>query len=79
MRLLADWKEIRKRGKAERLRATINKLELHRRAIQAEQLKLTNQAELLEGTCEICDGEPVLSGLPLFPRLRRSSPASSLR
>ena len=60
MGLWEDWKEIRKKSKAERKRARINVLEVRRRDIQAEQLKLTNQAELLEGTCEIREGKPVL-------------------
>ena len=66
MRLWEDWKEIRKKSKAERKRARINVLEIRRRDIQAEQLKLTNQAELLEGTCEIREGKPVLTGAPLI-------------
>lgn len=66
MGLWTDWKEIRKPRKAERLRARINVLEIRRRDIQAEQLTLTNQAELLEGGCEIVDGKPVLTGAPLI-------------
>ena len=66
MGLWTDWKEIRKPRKAERLRARINVLEIRRRDIQAEQLTLTNQAELLEGGCEIRDGKPVLTGAPLI-------------
>ena len=79
MGLWTDWKEIRKPRKAERLRARINVLEIRRRDIQAEQLTLTNQAELLEGTCdcEMCggrgrcsckngEGKPVLTGAPLI-------------
>ena len=66
MRLWEDWKEIRKKSKAERNRARINVLEIRRRDIQAEQLTLTNEAELLEGGCEIVDGKPVLTGAPLI-------------
>ena len=66
MGLWADWKEVRKKSHAETIRASINALEVKRRAIQVEQLKLTNQAELLEGGCEIYDGKPVLTGAPLI-------------
>ena len=70
MSLLADWKEIRKKGRAEAIRRRITALGLKRRAIQAEQLKLTNEAELLEGTHDVCKigpdkGQPILTGTPL--------------
>ena len=77
MGLLADWKEVRKASKAQGLRDRINVLEVKRRAIQAEQLKLTNQAELLEGTCEICDGKPLLTGAPLILQPHPSKPSHS--
>lgn len=71
MGLWADWKEIRKKSKAEAIRARINVLEVKRRTIQAKQLELTHKAELLEGTCEICReganvGKPILTGSPLI-------------
>lgn len=75
MGLWDDWKEIRKAGKAKRKRARINVLEVRRRDIQAEQLKLTNEAELLEGCCEIRDGKPVLTGAPLILQKHESKHA----
>ncbi len=76
MGLWADWKEVRKKGKAAALRARGQKLGRKRRAIQVKQLALTNAAELLEGTCEICRqgphaGEPILSGSELAEEQRR--------
>ncbi len=68
MGMWADWKEIRKKSKAEGLRARISKYTVEILTIRAKQLQLTNQAELLEGTCAICEddgphlGEPILSG-----------------
>ena len=69
MGMWADWKEIRKKSKAEGLRARINTLELKRRAIMRAQMKLTNQAEVLEGCCELDgDGKPILTEWPLILR-----------
>ena len=67
MGLWADWKEIRKKSKADGLRARINTLELKRRSIMRAQMKLTNQAEVLEGCCELDDdGQPILTAWPLI-------------
>ena len=63
-----DWKELRKKSKAQGLRAQINKLELQRRAIQAKQLELTREAEALnvDGAKPGTDGEVVLTSKPLI-------------
>ena len=72
MGMWEDWKEIRKKSGAERKRARINVLEVRRRDIQAEQLKLTHQAELLEGNCTVRDGKPVLTSVPRILQLHTS-------
>lgn len=81
--LLADWKALRKKSRAEAIRAHINALEVRRRRIQAKQLKLTNQAELLEGGCAICKqgpdkGKPILTGPPLILQPHQSKHADPI-
>lgn len=50
MGLIADFRELRRKGRAERLRAQINTIGKRRQALMRQQFKLTRQAEELEGT-----------------------------